>query len=151
MRLAASAAGASRATRSSILLASSAQPASPDATLCPGVRKEFELNGAQVLLFWYRNQIYAIQARSPAEGAYSEGFIKAKFTQARGTVRVNARATRGSDIRWYRHARATQRLATSVFVCILLPVRAPAGLLHRVPLHGIPVFAQGWLDHCLVP
>lgn len=34
-----------------------------------------------MLLFWYRNQIYAIEARSPAEGAYSEGFIRAKFTQ----------------------------------------------------------------------
>ncbi|KAF8062044.1 OVA1 [Scenedesmus sp. PABB004] len=32
-------------------------------------------------MFWYRNAIYAIEARSPAEGAYSEGFIKAKFTQ----------------------------------------------------------------------
>jgi hypothetical protein len=48
-----------------------------------GVRKEVEVDGTAVLLFWYRNAIYAIQARSPAEGAYSEGFIKAKFTQAR--------------------------------------------------------------------
>jgi hypothetical protein len=48
------------------------------------VRKEFDINGRQVLVFWYRNQIYAIEARSPAEGAYSEGFIRAKFTQVRG-------------------------------------------------------------------
>lgn len=46
-----------------------------------GVRKEADVDGVQVLLFWYRNQIYAIESRSPAEGAYSEGFIKAKFTQ----------------------------------------------------------------------
>ncbi|GLI65372.1 hypothetical protein VaNZ11_008923 [Volvox africanus] len=46
-----------------------------------GVRKEVEVDGRQVLLFWYRNQIYCIEGRSPAEGAYSEGFIKAKFTQ----------------------------------------------------------------------
>lgn len=46
-----------------------------------GVRKEVVVEGRQVLLFWYRNQIYAIQGRSPAEGAYSEGFIRAKFTQ----------------------------------------------------------------------
>eukprot|EP00775_Hariotina_reticulata_P013089 gene13089-13216_t len=46
-----------------------------------GVRKEFDVEGRQILMFWYRNQIYAIEARSPAEGAYSEGFIKAKFTQ----------------------------------------------------------------------
>lgn len=46
-----------------------------------GVRKEFDVNGLSVLVFWYRNQLYAIEARSPAEGAYAEGFIKAKFTQ----------------------------------------------------------------------
>jgi nitrite reductase/ring-hydroxylating ferredoxin subunit len=46
-----------------------------------GVRKEVEVDGKQVLLFWYRNQIYCTESRSPAEGAYSEGFIKAKFTQ----------------------------------------------------------------------
>ncbi len=50
-------------------------------TLPAGVRKEVEVEGRQVLLFWYRNQIYAIEGRSPSEGAYSEGFIKAKFTQ----------------------------------------------------------------------
>lgn len=41
------------------------------------------MEGRQVLMFWYRNNIYAIESRSPAEGAYSEGFIKAKFTQVR--------------------------------------------------------------------
>lgn len=46
-----------------------------------GVRKEVRVNGKNVLMFWYRNQIYAIESRSPAEGAYSEGFLKAKFTQ----------------------------------------------------------------------
>jgi hypothetical protein len=49
--------------------------------VCAGVRKEFDVEGRQVLMFWYRNAIYAIEARSPAEGAYSEGFIRAKFTQ----------------------------------------------------------------------
>jgi nitrite reductase/ring-hydroxylating ferredoxin subunit len=46
-----------------------------------GIRKEFDVNGLTVLVFWYRNQLYAIESRSPAEGAYAEGFIKAKFTQ----------------------------------------------------------------------
>lgn len=65
-----------------------------------GVRKELEIDGRQVLLFWYRNQIYCTQARSPAEGAYSEGFIKAKFTQvglrksrARGRLALRAAGT----------------------------------------------------------
>lgn len=46
-----------------------------------GVRKEVRVNGQTLLLFWYRNQIYCTEARSPAEGAYSEGLIKGKFTQ----------------------------------------------------------------------
>ncbi|KAL4536675.1 hypothetical protein Ndes2437B_g06080 [Nannochloris sp. 'desiccata'] len=46
-----------------------------------GTRKEVRVEGKGVLIFWYRNSIYAIEARSPAEGAYSEGFIRAKFTQ----------------------------------------------------------------------
>lgn len=45
------------------------------------MRKEFDVNGVSILAFWYRNQLYAIESRSPAEGAYAEGFIKAKFTQ----------------------------------------------------------------------
>lgn len=46
-----------------------------------GVRKEVSVDGQAILLFWYRGQPYAIEARSPAEGAYSEGFLQAKFTQ----------------------------------------------------------------------
>lgn len=46
-----------------------------------GVRKEVSVDGLAILLFWYRGQPYAIEARSPAEGAYSEGFLQAKFTQ----------------------------------------------------------------------
>jgi nitrite reductase/ring-hydroxylating ferredoxin subunit len=46
-----------------------------------GVRKEVRVDGVDVLLFWYRNEIFAIEARSPAEGAYSEGFISSKLNQ----------------------------------------------------------------------
>lgn len=71
-----------------VALASSAQEDAGDwipvclpEELPKGVRKEVEVDGRQVLLFWYRSQIFCIEARSPAEGAYSEGFIRAKFTQ----------------------------------------------------------------------
>lgn len=70
-----------------------------------GVRKEVSVNGTAVLLFWYRNQIYAIAARSPAEGAYSEGFIKAKFTQDFGIVCPQTGSIfslkDGSIVEWY--------------------------------------------------
>jgi hypothetical protein len=41
------------------------------------------VSGRNLLLFWYRNEIYCIESRSPAEGAYSSGFIASKFTQVR--------------------------------------------------------------------
>eukprot|EP00951_Prasinocladus_malaysianus_P005034 scaffold35803_cov53-Prasinocladus_malaysianus.AAC.1 len=49
-----------------------------------GVRKEVVVEGFNILLFWYRNEIFAIEARSPSEGAYSEGFMQSKFTQDYG-------------------------------------------------------------------
>jgi nitrite reductase/ring-hydroxylating ferredoxin subunit len=70
-----------------------------------GVRKEVSIDGTAVLLFWYRNQIYAIAARSPAEGAYSEGFIKAKFTQDYGIICTQTGSVfslkDGSVAEWY--------------------------------------------------
>lgn len=38
-------------------------------------------NGKTILFFWYRNEIYGIESRSPAEGAFSDGFKDARFTQ----------------------------------------------------------------------
>lgn len=70
-----------------------------------GVRKEVRVEGKSVLLFWYRNQIYAIESRSPAEGAYSEGFIRAKFTQDYGiecpTTGTLFSLKDGSIMSWY--------------------------------------------------
>lgn len=34
-----------------------------------------------MLLLWYKNEVYAIENTSPAEGAYSEGFVNARLTQ----------------------------------------------------------------------
>jgi nitrite reductase/ring-hydroxylating ferredoxin subunit len=38
-------------------------------------------SGKSALLFWYREALYAIEPRSPAEGAYSEGFLTSRLTQ----------------------------------------------------------------------
>ncbi|CAK0784183.1 hypothetical protein CVIRNUC_007387 [Coccomyxa viridis] len=46
-----------------------------------GYRFEAKAAGVDVLLLWYRNQMYAIEQRSPAAGAYSEGFVNSKLTQ----------------------------------------------------------------------
>jgi nitrite reductase/ring-hydroxylating ferredoxin subunit len=70
-----------------------------------GVRKEVVVEGYNILLFWYRNEIFAIEARSPSEGAYSEGFMQSKFTQDYGiecpaTASVFSLKT-GEILEWY--------------------------------------------------
>ena len=80
-------------------------PVMPPEDLPKGVRKEVNVSDQSILLFWYRNQIYAISSRSPAEGAYSEGFIKAKFTQDYGIVCPATQSVfslkDGSIMEWY--------------------------------------------------
>jgi nitrite reductase/ring-hydroxylating ferredoxin subunit len=46
-----------------------------------GSRKLVSAGGKTALVFWYREQLYAVEPRSPASGAYSDGFISARFTQ----------------------------------------------------------------------
>eukprot|EP00894_Picocystis_sp_ML_P001226 jgi/Pico_ML_1/51743/g307.t1 len=47
----------------------------------PGTRKLFSYGGLSLMLFWYRNELYCVESRSPAEGAYSEGFQDALLSQ----------------------------------------------------------------------
>ncbi|CAN6475614.1 unnamed protein product [Victoria cruziana] len=56
-------------------------PVVPLAALPKGERRVIVQNGETILLLWYRDQIFAIENRSPAEGAYSEGLLNAKLTQ----------------------------------------------------------------------
>ena len=56
-------------------------PVLSEGDLEKGTRKQTTVSGFDMMLFWYKNQIRAIESRSPAEGAYSEGFMNAKFTQ----------------------------------------------------------------------
>eukprot|EP00227_Mantoniella_beaufortii_P011612 CAMPEP_0197574298 /NCGR_PEP_ID=MMETSP1326-20131121/39_1 /TAXON_ID=1155430 /ORGANISM="Genus nov. species nov., Strain RCC2288" /LENGTH=321 /DNA_ID=CAMNT_0043136843 /DNA_START=325 /DNA_END=1290 /DNA_ORIENTATION=+ len=46
-----------------------------------GSRKEVNPVGKSILLFWYKDTVLCIESRSPAEGAFSEGFKKARLTQ----------------------------------------------------------------------
>jgi len=51
-----------------------------------GTRKQVDVDGKPVLLLWYRSELRAIEARSTAEGYYTEGFMNAKFTQDYGII-----------------------------------------------------------------
>ncbi|CAL1409876.1 unnamed protein product [Linum trigynum] len=56
-------------------------PVVPLAALSKGVQRVIIQEGETILLLWYKDQVFAIENRSPAEGAYSEGLINAKLTQ----------------------------------------------------------------------
>lgn len=56
-------------------------PVVPVTALPRGERRVILQDGEAILLLWYKDQVYAIENRSPAEGAYSEGLLNAKLTQ----------------------------------------------------------------------
>lgn len=56
-------------------------PVVPLAALPRGERRVIIQDGQEILLLWYKDRVYAIENRSPAEGAYTEGLINAKLTQ----------------------------------------------------------------------
>lgn len=49
-----------------------------------GERKSVVVDGKDMLVFWYRNKIWACESRSPTEGAYSVGFMGSRFTENYG-------------------------------------------------------------------
>jgi hypothetical protein len=53
----------------------------PLAALPRGERRVIVQDGDEILLLWYKDEVFAIENRSPAEGAYSEGLLNAKLTQ----------------------------------------------------------------------
>lgn len=55
-------------------------PVIPLNALPRGERRLIRQDGETVLLLWYKNDIYAIENQSPAEGAYTEGLINARLT-----------------------------------------------------------------------
>lgn len=56
-------------------------PVVPLSALPKGERRVIIQDGETILLLWYKDEVFAIENRSPAEGAYSEGLINAKLTQ----------------------------------------------------------------------
>ncbi|KAL5843346.1 hypothetical protein ACOSQ4_009304 [Xanthoceras sorbifolium] len=56
-------------------------PVVPLSALPKGERRVILQGGETILLLWYRDEIFAIENRSPAEGAYTEGLINAKLTK----------------------------------------------------------------------
>ena len=110
-------------------------PRSLPAALCPsfpgtGTRRTVAAGGKAALLFWYRDAVYAVEPRSPAEGAYSEGFAEARLTQVRQTLRL-----------WgWSPAPGTPAVPLNPpHTRPLIPSPPPPGRVHRVPRHKVDV------------
>lgn len=56
-------------------------PVVPLVALPKGERRLIIQDGETILLLWYKDEIFAIENKSPAEGAYTEGLLNAKLTQ----------------------------------------------------------------------
>lgn len=56
-------------------------PVVPLTALPRGERRVIIQDGETILLLWYKDEVFAIENKSPAEGAYSEGLLNAKLTQ----------------------------------------------------------------------
>ncbi|KAJ0024536.1 hypothetical protein Pint_07523 [Pistacia integerrima] len=56
-------------------------PVVPLAALPKGERRVIIQDGETILLLWYKDEVFAIENKSPAEGAYTEGLLNAKLTQ----------------------------------------------------------------------
>ncbi|KAH7681386.1 Chlorophyll a-b binding protein [Dioscorea alata] len=56
-------------------------PVVPLAALPRGERRVIIQDRETILLLWYKDEVFAIENRSPAEGAYSEGLLNAKLSQ----------------------------------------------------------------------
>ncbi|KAK6940356.1 Rieske-like [2Fe-2S] domain, NirD-type [Dillenia turbinata] len=56
-------------------------PVVPLSALPRGERRVIIQDGETILLLWYKDEVFAIENRSPAEGAYTEGLLNAKLTQ----------------------------------------------------------------------
>jgi len=70
-----------------------------------GKRKVVTVDGKEIMVFWYRKEICAIEAKSTAEAFYSEGFLPAKFTQDYGIICPTTASVfsirDGSILDWY--------------------------------------------------
>ena len=85
-----------------------------------GDRRKVDALGKSILLFWYKDTVCCIESRSPAEGAFSEGFANARLTQDGCIVCPGTQSTfdlRTGEIKsWYPDNAVLRRL-TPIETC----------------------------------
>eukprot|EP00252_Welwitschia_mirabilis_P017070 TRINITY_DN37947_c0_g1_i1.p1 TRINITY_DN37947_c0_g1~~TRINITY_DN37947_c0_g1_i1.p1 ORF type:complete len:303 (+),score=57.44 TRINITY_DN37947_c0_g1_i1:142-1050(+) len=80
-------------------------PVVPLIALPKGERRLVRQDGETIMLLWFRNEVFAVENRSPAEGAYSEGLLNARLTQDGCIVCPTTDSTfslrTGDIVEWY--------------------------------------------------
>eukprot|EP00245_Coleochaete_scutata_P004461 TRINITY_DN1709_c0_g1_i1.p1 TRINITY_DN1709_c0_g1~~TRINITY_DN1709_c0_g1_i1.p1 ORF type:complete len:301 (-),score=45.66 TRINITY_DN1709_c0_g1_i1:245-1147(-) len=108
-------------------------PVVPVKTLRKGDRRLIRQDGEEIMLFWYKNDIYGIESRSPAEGAYSEGLINARLTQDGCIVCPSTGSTydiaTGQIREWYPTNAVLRFLTRPVRDLIVYPVKIINGFI----------------------
>ncbi|KAI3464288.1 hypothetical protein Pfo_020951 [Paulownia fortunei] len=102
-------------------------PVVPLAALPKGERRVIIQDGETILLLWYKDDVFAIENRSPAEGAYSEGLLNAKLTQDGCIVCPTTDSTfdlRTGDIKeWYPKNPVLRALTPPLRTLFVYPVK----------------------------
>lgn len=102
-------------------------PVVPLVALPRGERRVIIQGGEDILLLWYKNEVFAIENRSPAEGAYSEGLINAKLTQDGCIVCPTTDSTfdlRTGEVKeWYPNNPVLRLLTPSLRSLFVYPVK----------------------------
>ncbi|PIN22338.1 hypothetical protein CDL12_04938 [Handroanthus impetiginosus] len=102
-------------------------PVVPLAALPKGERRVIIQDGETILLLWYKDDVFAIENRSPAEGAYSEGLLNAKLTQDGCIVCPTTDSTfdlRTGDIKeWYPNNPVLRALTPPLRTLFVYPVK----------------------------
>ncbi|XVF30164.1 hypothetical protein REPUB_Repub16aG0033500 [Reevesia pubescens] len=105
-------------------------PVVPLAALPKGERRVIIQDGETILLLWYKDEVFAIENRSPAEGAYSEGLLNAKLTQDGCIVCPTTDSTfdlqTGAIKEWYPKNPVLRALTPSLRTLYIYPVKTDA-------------------------
>ncbi|XP_010521098.1 PREDICTED: uncharacterized protein LOC104800085 [Tarenaya hassleriana] len=103
-------------------------PVVPVTALPKGERRVIIQDGETILLLWYKNEVFAIENRSPAEGAYSEGLLNAKLTQDGCIVCPSTDSTfdlrTGATREWYPKNPVLRVLTPALRNLFVYPVKA---------------------------
>ncbi|KAK2658750.1 hypothetical protein Ddye_005283 [Dipteronia dyeriana] len=102
-------------------------PVVPLGALPKGERRVIIQDGETILLLWYKNEVFAIENRSPAEGAYTEGLINAKLTKEGCIVCPTTDSTfdlrTGAIKEWYPKNPVLRALTPALRTLFVYPVK----------------------------